>query len=179
MEINSHDQLDFEDFLILSSAVHGGTDNETATAAFSQNLFNSSHENETLTTTTSVPINGSCWQVPRSCRNDDKGCGNTKEKEDVGFKIAFRTKTDLEIMDDGYKWRKYGKKKVKNSPNPRNYYRCSTGGCMVKKRVEREREDPRFVITTYEGKHNHESLSPAPVPATCYTYTNNIIRHQP
>ncbi|MBA0742214.1 hypothetical protein Gogos_015293, partial [Gossypium gossypioides] len=24
----------------------------------------------------------------------------------------------IEAMDDGYKWRKYGKKSVKNSPNP-------------------------------------------------------------
>ncbi|GFP93326.1 probable WRKY transcription factor 50 [Phtheirospermum japonicum] len=38
-------------------------------------------------------------------------------QEDLRF--AFRTKTDLEVMDDGYKWRKYGKKMVKNSPNPR------------------------------------------------------------
>lgn len=34
-------------------------------------------------------------------------------------KIAFRTRSDDEILDDGYKWRKYGKKSVKNSPNPR------------------------------------------------------------
>jgi len=26
---------------------------------------------------------------------------------------------DDEVLDDGYKWRKYGKKSVKNSPNPR------------------------------------------------------------
>nr|QNH81991.1 WRKY87 [Glycyrrhiza glabra] len=34
-------------------------------------------------------------------------------------RITFRTRSQLEIMDDGYKWRKYGKKAVKNSPNPR------------------------------------------------------------
>ena len=42
----------------------------------------------------------------------------------------------------------------------RNYYRCSSEECRVKKRVERERDDARFVITTYDGVHNH----PAPLP---------------
>lgn len=41
-------------------------------------------------------------------------------KKDIREKVAFKTKSeDVEILDDGYKWRKYGKKKVKNSPNPR------------------------------------------------------------
>ncbi|XWS23480.1 hypothetical protein CRYUN_Cryun28dG0017200 [Craigia yunnanensis] len=194
MEIYSSDQeLDFEDFLILAAAAdHDLEETKETTASFlkasttfSQNPFISSHENEMMT---SNSINGSCWeQVPRtSCAdynlqpNDDKGYGKTMERDDVGFKIAFRTKSDLEIMDDGYKWRKYGKKKVKNSPNPRNYYRCSTGGCKVKKRVERERDDPRFVITTYEGKHNHESLAPASAPALCTSqYTLQILHDQP
>ncbi|XP_038692243.1 probable WRKY transcription factor 51 [Tripterygium wilfordii] len=60
-------------------------------------------------------------------------------------------------MEDGYKWRKYGKKSIKNNPNPRNYYKCVVGGCNVKKKVERDREDSSYVITAYEGKHNHES----------------------
>lgn len=35
-------------------------------------------------------------------------------------RIAFRVRSDEdEVLDDGYKWRKYGKKSVKNSPNPR------------------------------------------------------------
>ncbi|CAK9143742.1 unnamed protein product [Ilex paraguariensis] len=38
-----------------------------------------------------------------------------------------------------------------------NYYKCSREGCNVKKRVERDREDPSYVITTYVGVHNHES----------------------
>ncbi|XP_062206686.1 probable WRKY transcription factor 24 [Phragmites australis] len=70
-------------------------------------------------------------------------------------RIAFRTRSEEEILDDGYMWRKYGKKYVKNSPNPRNYYRCSTEGCNVKKRVERDRDDPSYVVTMYEGVHNH------------------------
>ncbi|KAF2284238.1 hypothetical protein GH714_020030 [Hevea brasiliensis] len=89
-----------------------------------------------------------------------------KDKAEVAHRVAFRTKSDLEIMDDGFKWRKYGKKSVKNSPNPRNYYKCSTGGCNVKKRVERDREDSRYVITTYDGVHNHES--------PCVVYYNQM-----
>ncbi|XP_062147660.1 probable WRKY transcription factor 51 [Alnus glutinosa] len=83
--------------------------------------------------------------------------GVRKNKVDIGHRVAFRTKSQLEIMDDGFKWRKYGKKAVKNSPNPRNYYKCSSGGCNVKKRVERDSADPSYVLTTYEGVHNHES----------------------
>ncbi|CAL9104937.1 unnamed protein product [Musa textilis] len=95
------------------------------------------------------------------CPTDDTmmSCGNETKRTKVGdgCRIGFRTKSEVEILDDGFKWRKYGKKSVKNSPNPRNYYRCSTEGCGVKKRVERDREDPRFVITTYDGVHNHIS----------------------
>ncbi|WOL09163.1 putative WRKY transcription factor 50 isoform X1 [Canna indica] len=86
-----------------------------------------------------------------------------------GCRIGFRTESaEVEILDDGFKWRKYGKKSVKNSPNPRNYYRCSSEGCGVKKRVERDREDPRFVITTYEGVHNHIS----PWSVSFYNYAH-------
>ncbi|KAK1666757.1 hypothetical protein QYE76_054916 [Lolium multiflorum] len=80
----------------------------------------------------------------------------------AGNKIAFRTRSEEEVLDDGYKWRKYGKKSVKNSPSPRNYYRCSTEGCSVKKRVERDKDDVNYVVTMYEGVHNHAS------PGTVY-----------
>ncbi|CAI9758273.1 unnamed protein product [Fraxinus pennsylvanica] len=80
-----------------------------------------------------------------------------KYKTKDEFRLAFRTKSKLEIMDDGFKWRKYGKKMVKSSPNPRNYFKCTSEGCSVKKRVERDRDDPNYVVTTYEGIHNHQS----------------------
>lgn len=39
----------------------------------------------------------------------------------------------------------------------RNYYKCASGACNVKKRVERDGEDPSYMITTYDGVHNHVS----------------------
>lgn len=41
------------------------------------------------------------------------------------------------------------------APFCRSYYRCTQDNCRVKKRVERLAEDPRMVITTYEGRHAH------------------------
>ncbi|XP_031505530.1 probable WRKY transcription factor 51 [Nymphaea colorata] len=99
---------------------------------------------------------GDSGEVPHQVGDSGKRNGSKKRKGEP-CRVAFRTMSEVEIMDDGYRWRKYGKKSVKNSPNPRNYYRCSCAGCNVKKRVERDREDNRFVITTYEGVHNHES----------------------
>ncbi|KAF8007821.1 hypothetical protein BT93_K1723 [Corymbia citriodora subsp. variegata] len=79
-----------------------------------------------------------------------------KEKRPREPRFAFLTKSEIDHLEDGYRWRKYGQKAVKNSPYPRSYYRCTTQKCTVKKRVERSFQDPSIVITTYEGQHNHE-----------------------
>lgn len=70
-------------------------------------------------------------------------------------RFCFKTMSDVDVLDDGYKWRKYGQKVVKNTQHPRSYYRCTQDNCRVKKRVERLADDPRMVITTYEGRHIH------------------------
>ncbi|KAG9439755.1 hypothetical protein H6P81_019920 [Aristolochia fimbriata] len=73
-------------------------------------------------------------------------------------RFAFMTKSEVDHLEDGYRWRKYGQKAVKNSPYPRSYYRCTNSKCSVKKRVERSCEDPTIVITTYEGQHCHHTV---------------------
>ncbi|KAI3469266.1 hypothetical protein Pfo_025929 [Paulownia fortunei] len=78
---------------------------------------------------------------------------NPKRQREPRF--AFMTKSEVDHLDDGYRWRKYGQKAVKNSPYPRSYYRCTSTACGVKKRVERSSEDPSIVVTTYEGTHTH------------------------
>ncbi|KAE8727811.1 putative WRKY transcription factor 12 [Hibiscus syriacus] len=113
---------------------------------------------ETASTTLS-PVNPGGRACVDYTLQTNEGYATTMEGK---VKIAFRTKSGVEVMDDGYKWRKYGKKMIKDNPNPRHYYRCSRAGCKVKKRVERDREDGRFVITTYEGRHNHETPHSSP-----------------
>ncbi|CAN8314437.1 unnamed protein product [Cochlearia groenlandica] len=92
--------------------------------------------------------------------NEQKGSKKKKKKkqkrENVG-RVAFMTKSEVDHLEDGYRWRKYGQKAVKNSPFPRSYYRCTTASCSVKKRVERSFIDPTTVVTTYEGQHSHIS----------------------
>lgn len=71
-------------------------------------------------------------------------------------RVVVQTLSEVDILDDGYRWRKYGQKVVRGNPNPRSYYKCTSNGCPVRKHVERASHDPKAVITTYEGKHNHD-----------------------
>lgn len=71
-------------------------------------------------------------------------------------RVVVQTLSEVDILDDGYRWRKYGQKVVKGNPNPRSYYKCTNAGCPVRKHVERASHDLKAVITTYEGKHNHD-----------------------
>ncbi|KAI3720200.1 hypothetical protein L6452_21113 [Arctium lappa] len=54
--------------------------------------------------------------------------------------IVIQVTSEIDLLDDGYKW---------------SYYKCASEGCKVRKHVERAASDPKDVITTYEGKHNH------------------------
>lgn len=94
-------------------------------------------------------------------------------KMEKGPRYIFKTRSDRDVLEDGYKWRKYGRKLLRSSPHPRSYYRCSESNCNVKKRVEREVSDPGLLITTYEGTHNHES------PSVIYYIGKPIILPQP
>ncbi|KAM7484400.1 hypothetical protein LguiA_000409 [Lonicera macranthoides] len=71
-------------------------------------------------------------------------------------RIIVQTTSEVDLLDDGYRWRKYGQKVVKGNPYPRSYYKCTSQGCNVRKHVERAPSDRKAVITTYEGKHNHD-----------------------
>ncbi|XP_061349918.1 probable WRKY transcription factor 24 [Gastrolobium bilobum] len=97
--------------------------------------------------------------------NKEKRKGGRKKKT-TRPRFAFQTRSEDDILDDGYRWRKYGQKAVKNSIYPRSYYRCTHHTCNVKKQVQRLSKDTSIVVTTYEGIHNHpceklmETLTP-------------------
>ncbi|CAL5399516.1 unnamed protein product [Camellia sinensis] len=75
-------------------------------------------------------------------------------------KFVVHAAGDVGISGDGYRWRKYGQKMVKGNPHPRNYYRCTSAGCPVRKHIERAVESTNAVTITYKGVHDHDM----PVP---------------
>lgn len=50
------------------------------------------------------------------------GGGSYKMRKATKPRFAFRTKSSEDVLDDGYRWRKYGQKAVKNSIYPRYVY---------------------------------------------------------
>ncbi|WVZ24281.1 hypothetical protein V8G54_002825 [Vigna mungo] len=86
-------------------------------------------------------------------------------------RFAFQTRSQVDILDDGYRWRKYGEKSVKNNKFPRSYYRCSYRGCNVKKQIQRHSKDEEIVVTTYEGTHSH------PVEKTSESFEQILRNH--
>ncbi|KAH0870098.1 hypothetical protein HID58_077120 [Brassica napus] len=89
-----------------------------------------------------------CGSEPEAKRwkgeSETNGTGNGNGSKTVREpRIVVQTTSDIDILDDGYRWRK-------------SYYKYTTPGCPVRKHVERASHDMRAVITTYEGKHNHD-----------------------
>ncbi|XP_024446053.1 probable WRKY transcription factor 32 isoform X1 [Populus trichocarpa] len=75
-------------------------------------------------------------------------------------KFVVHAAGDVGISGDGYRWRKYGQKMVKGNPHPRNYYRCTSAGCPVRKHIETAVDNTNALIITYKGVHDHDM----PVP---------------
>ncbi|MCL7030215.1 hypothetical protein MKW94_018758 [Papaver nudicaule] len=104
------------------------------------------------TTTSSVRENSS----DNTTGSHKQGSHDLQKKKAKKHRFAFQTRSQVDILDDGYRWRKYGQKAVKNNQNPRSYYRCTHQGCNVKKQVQRLSKDESIVVTTYEGMHTHQ-----------------------
>ena len=71
---------------------------------------------------------------------------------------------DIDYMEDGYHWRKYGQKTLKGNPFPRSYYKCVEPNCSVRKQVEQTLGGS--IINIYEGYHNHTG-NPQAVVSIC------------
>ncbi|XP_009344948.1 probable WRKY transcription factor 45 [Pyrus x bretschneideri] len=98
---------------------------------------------------------------PHRANNNDSEKKKKGEKKMKKPKYAFQTRSQVDILDDGYRWRKYGQKAVKANKFPRSYYRCTYEGCNVKKQVQRLSKDEGVVVTTYEGMHTHPIDKPS------------------
>ncbi|KAJ4827592.1 hypothetical protein Tsubulata_036317 [Turnera subulata] len=99
-------------------------------------------------------------QIKREHKKGDLQCPKTLVKPGKKPKFVVHAAGDVGISGDGYRWRKYGQKMVKGNPHPRNYYRCTSAGCPVRKHIETAVDNTSAVIITYKGVHDHDM----PVP---------------
>ncbi|GKV21824.1 hypothetical protein SLEP1_g31766 [Rubroshorea leprosula] len=61
----------------------------------------------------------------------------------------------LILPEDGYEWRKYGQKFIKNIGKTRSYFKCHKENCNAKKRVEWSESEPDNIRVVYDGVHTH------------------------
>lgn len=55
----------------------------------------------------------------RKGENENEGISAAGSRTVREPRIVVQTTSDIDILDDGYRWRKYGQKVVKGNPNPR------------------------------------------------------------
>ncbi|KAG8639438.1 probable WRKY transcription factor 32 [Manihot esculenta] len=96
----------------------------------------------------------------RRVKKENLECSDTLIKTGKKPKFVVHAAGDVGISGDGYRWRKYGQKMVKGNPHPRNYYRCTSAGCPVRKHIETAVGNTNAVVITYKGVHDHDM----PVP---------------
>ncbi|XP_059286587.1 probable WRKY transcription factor 32 [Lycium ferocissimum] len=99
-------------------------------------------------------------EIKKRSRKSDASCSESASKPGKKPKLVVHAACDVGISSDGYRWRKYGQKLVKGNPHPRNYYRCTSAGCPVRKHIERATDGTSALTITYKGVHDHDM----PVP---------------
>ncbi|CAL1389288.1 unnamed protein product [Linum trigynum] len=112
--------------------------------------------------------------MAKSPRKVDSCCSNVVTPAVKGATVSLRSKSEADALDDGHRWRKYGQKAGSRS-HPKSYFKCSYVGCSVKKRVERDPDDPEFVITTYKGTHNHNVVTPSAKTSSSHGSTARVV----
>ncbi|KAJ0763546.1 putative transcription factor WRKY family [Helianthus annuus] len=114
------------------------TSNSTASAVAAQSRTGSGEILKDLSTRNPLASSSSSDDRPESSAASGEAvcCGKPQppSSSETGGKIkkkgpkrirqqrfAFVTKSEIDHLEDGYRWRKYGQKAVKNSPFPRLY----------------------------------------------------------
>ncbi|MCD7451256.1 hypothetical protein HAX54_010470 [Datura stramonium] len=144
--------------------------NETVASSLKENLQESLPITETANqdsggsdTDTEITIKEEHSDEPeqkKRSRKSDTSCSESVSKPGKKPKLVVHAACDIGISSDGYRWRKYGQKMVKGNPHPRNYYRCTSAGCPVRKHIERAVDSTSALTITYKGVHDHDM----PVP---------------
>eukprot|EP00850_Spirogloea_muscicola_P024249 SM000522S17637 [mRNA] locus=s522:1192:4257:- [translate_table: standard] len=134
---------------MLATAIHQRRNSDLSTSPLP------SDEDEEAATPSNLTHDSKDERV-RKRKRPKKDAASASVKPTREDRVVFQATSEVELLDDGFRWRKYGQKVVKGNPHPRSYYKCTSPDCPVRKHVERSPTDIKEVVTTYEGKHNHD-----------------------
>lgn len=98
------------------------------------------------------------WFAPLISEGVGEGAGHGDEEDQHAAEAAASSGQQLVMPEDGYEWKKYGQKFIKNIQRIRSYFRCRDKRCGAKKKVEWQPGDPSLRVV-YEGAHQHGSPS--------------------
>ncbi|PQM35278.1 putative WRKY transcription factor 3 [Prunus yedoensis var. nudiflora] len=147
----------------LASRVHGGHLNKSkkgqeSSQATHDHLSGTSDSEEVGDAETRVDEKDEDQPDPKRRNTEVRSEPASSHRTVTEPRIIVQTTSEVDLLDDGYRWRK-------------SYYKCTFPACNVRKHVERASTDPKAVITTYEGKHNHDV--PASKTGSHYAANNN------
>ncbi|KAK2447893.1 putative WRKY transcription factor [Trifolium repens] len=61
------------------------------------------------------------------------------------------------LLEDEWRWKKYGRKSIKGSPHSRSYYKCSSfKDCPARLQFEKSETEENTYVVTYRGNHDHQ-----------------------
>ncbi|XP_066386582.1 WRKY transcription factor 71-like [Miscanthus floridulus] len=84
------------------------------------------------------------------------GGGERNQREEEAAATEAGNGSQLVMPEDGYEWKKYGQKFIKNIQKIRSYFRCRHRLCGAKKKVEWHPRGPSGDLRiVYEGAHQH------------------------
>ncbi|GJN15835.1 hypothetical protein PR202_gb02778 [Eleusine coracana subsp. coracana] len=114
---------------------------------------------------------------PKTCDsmfdNDNPSPTDEQEESKENQNLEYSSALVISPAEDGYNWRKYGQKQVKNSEHPRSYYKCTHPDCPVKKKVERS-QDGQITEIVYKGSHSHPLPPPNRRPSVPLSHFNDF-----
>ncbi|KAB1227727.1 putative WRKY transcription factor 57 [Morella rubra] len=87
-----------------------------------------------------------------SSREAMEGYGEEQDMEQRGHRLV--------LPEDGYQWKKYGQKFIRNIGKVRSYFKCQRSNCTAKKRAEWSTSEPDNIRVVYEGVHSHALPAP-------------------
>ncbi|KAF8654506.1 hypothetical protein HU200_061696 [Digitaria exilis] len=180
-EEHSHDDLAFSFQPMLSSKPPSFSTADKILSNVQQNQSLTNHGQQELSlqanTTATKDETEENLVKPSTCDsmldNDHPSPADEQEESEENHNIEDSSVALITPTKDGYNWRKYGQKLVKNSEYPRSYYRCTHPNCPVKKKVERSQEG-HITEIVYKGSHNHPSPPPNHQPSAPLSYVNEL-----